>query len=72
MREYKAKSGRTLFAPSMDEIHEMDDGVSGWCLACGEIVQGVEPDAVRYTCECCGEDKVYGPMELVMRGLVKD
>ena len=72
MREYKTKAGVTQYAPSMDEVREMDaDGV-GWCLACGEMGQAAEPDACKYTCECCGAAKVYGCMELVMMGLVKD
>lgn len=32
----------------------------GFCLACGEEAEGVEPDAARYECESCGERKVYG------------
>lgn len=31
-----------------------------FCVACGEPQEGVEPDAERYECECCGERKVYG------------
>lgn len=72
MREYKTRSGATQYAPSMDEIREMEEGSMGWCLACGEMGQPAEPDAVRYTCECCGKQKVYGCAELVMMGLVRD
>lgn len=70
VREYKAKSGRTMFMPSISLAVEMDDDMQGFCLACGEVQDGVEPDAVRYECECCGESKVYGAAELVLRGLV--
>lgn len=38
----------------------------GICLACGEECSGVEPDARRYECECCGEKKVYGAEELMI------
>jgi hypothetical protein len=38
----------------------------GFCLACGAEAEGVEPDARRYECECCGEPKVYGAEELVL------
>jgi hypothetical protein len=38
----------------------------GFCIACGEEVEGVEPDARRYTCEFCSEDKVYGAEELLL------
>ncbi len=41
----------------------------GFCLACGEMVDGCEPDARDYTCECCGEKAVFGAAEvLMMRG----
>jgi hypothetical protein len=38
----------------------------GFCLACGAEQEGVEPDARRYTCESCGENKVYGAEELLI------
>lgn len=38
----------------------------GICMGCGEDVEGVEPDARKYTCECCGADRVYGVEELFM------
>ena len=39
----------------------------GFCLACGVDVEGVEPDARNYECECCGEKQVFGAEELLMR-----
>lgn len=39
----------------------------GFCIACGEEVEGVEPDARQYDCEHCGQPKVYGAEELLMR-----
>lgn len=38
----------------------------GFCLACGEEAEGVEPDARRYVCESCGEPRVYGADELLV------
>ncbi len=38
----------------------------GFCTACGEEVEGVEPDARNYECEVCGERKVYGAEELLI------
>jgi len=38
----------------------------GFCLACGEAVEGVEPDARGYTCEVCGRPCVYGAAEILM------
>ena len=39
----------------------------GFCLACGCENEGCEPDARGYECEACGEHKVYGAEELMMR-----
>lgn len=38
----------------------------GFCIACGEEAEGVEPDAHKYTCEYCGEKQVYGSDELAL------
>ena len=46
------------------------DRSEGFCLACGEVAYGVEPDARKYECECCGAAKVYGGEELALMGLV--
>lgn len=53
---------------NMDEIiaaAEADNN-TGFCTACGDEVQGIEPDARNYTCESCGADKVYGAVELLL------
>lgn len=38
----------------------------GFCLACGEETEGVEPDAAGYTCQSCGEPEVYGAEQLLL------
>lgn len=38
----------------------------GFCIECGNEVEGVEPDARKYECEACGEDTVYGAEELLI------
>ena len=43
------------------------DEYIGFCIACGEEATGVEPDARRYECESCGEKKVFGAEELLIR-----
>lgn len=50
------------------ERHQTTLDNPGFCLACGEEVEGVEPDARKYECECecCGEKKVYGAEELLL------
>ncbi len=42
-------------------IDAIDNGLhAGFCRACGEDATGVEPDAVGYECEFCGEPCVEG------------
>ena len=54
---------------SIDEViraAEADEGL-GFCTACGEQVDGVEPDACGYDCEYCGAPQtVYGAEELLL------
>jgi Zn finger protein HypA/HybF involved in hydrogenase expression len=71
-KEYVSQSGERLFKPVIGEdIQEPDfDDGTGWCLACAELAEGVEPDARKYTCEACGKAKVYGLAELALMGLV--
>jgi len=42
------------------EAAMVEDATEGICLNCGYIQDGVEPDAVGYTCEECGDDEVCG------------
>lgn len=70
MKTYTAKSGKTQYMPSIEEVQQMTDDMEGFCIACGEQQAGVEPDARKYKCESCGEWKVYGAEELALMGLV--
>jgi hypothetical protein len=72
IKQYKARSGVMMFKPSVQLIQQMDDDMQGFCLACGNVNDSVEPDAQRYECECCGEEKVYGASELALMGLCFD
>lgn len=67
---YKTKKGLTQYRPQLKERQLWDEDTTGWCLHCGCEVDGVEPDARKYTCETCGLPKVYGLSELAMMGLV--
>ena len=56
----------------VDRIMELCEGIYngeyiGVCVSCGHEQDGVEPDARRYTCEECGEEKVFGAEELLLR-----
>jgi hypothetical protein len=70
MRPYNAKSGAVQYKPSKREVMRgAREGNIGFCLACGQIANCVEPDARKYTCQCCGAPKVYGAEELILMNL---
>lgn len=48
------------------EAAQDEEEYIGFCVACGEEQEGVEPDARRYECESCGEDRVYGAQEILL------
>lgn len=56
------------FEYSESEFLDAENDFGGRCLACGAEAYGVEPDACNYACEECGEDQVFGLMELMIRG----
>ena len=64
------KTGNTLFRPLMteSELRDASEESQGFCVRCGEIADGVEPDATRYKCEGCGEYGVYGFEQLLIMG----
>jgi predicted RNA-binding Zn-ribbon protein involved in translation (DUF1610 family) len=73
-KQYRAKSGRIQYKPSDDWLTYVIEGdnATGFCLACAETTDGIEPDAEAYTCPHCGEAKVYGAEALYERGLYFD
>jgi predicted RNA-binding Zn-ribbon protein involved in translation (DUF1610 family) len=51
---------------NVDKIKEHIKNNDGFCTVCGAISHGgVEPDAVNYMCEECGENKVVGMVTAV-------
>lgn len=42
------------------DLLESGEDTTGVCHNCGEIQDGVEPDAEKYECENCGVKAVYG------------
>lgn len=52
----------------MVALEEAEGSLSnpGFCTACGDEVEDVEPDAREVECEVCGEFKVYGADELLL------
>ena len=61
----KKRKPRIEIAAVMAAV-ERDD-CTGFCIACGQEQSGCEPDARRVECESCGEKKVYGAEELLLR-----
>jgi hypothetical protein len=48
----------------MRRVTTLDD--PGFCIACGQETDGVEPDARRYHCPACQLDTVFGVEELLI------
>lgn len=67
---YTARSGAKQYKPSIELVGTMSENNEGFCLACGEVNHGVEPDVRKGECEYCHASKVYGPDELALMGLV--
>lgn len=67
-----SKAGTPLYLPIADgDFIEAASENTGLCIACGEEVYGIEPDARRYKCESCGALKVFGLEELANMALVR-
>lgn len=70
MKRYKGRDGNTYYKPAWSALEAaLETGTEGFCLACGQSQDGVEPDAKRYTCESCGKPNVYGAENLLVRNL---
>jgi len=69
MKTYQAKNGNIQYKPSFEQLTEAAENYTGFCLACGAENDGVEPDARKYACACCGAAKVYGSEELLFMNL---
>lgn len=51
-------------AAAKDQMFGM--GNLGFCIKCGAERDGCEPDARNYPCDECGENKVFGAVEIMM------
>ncbi len=69
---FQLRNGETLLKPVLteEEYRSFQNEYAGFCLACGETVYNVEPDARRYVCESCSRPKVYGFEELLLMNLI--
>lgn len=67
--KYRARAGAEQFKPSLELAMSMDCDLQGFCLACGDVADGVDPDTVKDACPNCGAYKLYGASELILMGL---
>lgn len=63
MKQIKIETNRLLAA-----VRESTFGMAnpGFCLACGDDADGVEPDARNYPCHSCGKRQVFGAEEVLV------
>jgi predicted RNA-binding Zn-ribbon protein involved in translation (DUF1610 family) len=68
----KRKDGTFVQVPVLSmgsmEYYSLENEHAGMCFSCGELMYGVEPDAVRYKCEDCGHNRVFGLEYAVLHG----
>ncbi len=69
--QYNARNGNRQWKPALSWLMGQieSDANSGFCLACGDHAESVEPDARKYQCASCDAHKVYGCEELMLMGL---
>lgn len=53
-----------------DYLGTVRNGYTGICIACGEMHDGVEPDADGYYCDACEENAVMGLEQAMLCGYV--
>jgi len=69
MKQLKLMNAKTVFVPSENELVEAIELENGFCLACGAENEGIEPDARKYTCDCCEKPRVFGAEQLFLMNL---
>jgi hypothetical protein len=67
----RTPAGRLIFSMTEEEYRAASEDSGGFCLSCGADACGVEPDARKYKCEACGENRVYGIEELLLMGRIE-
>lgn len=69
-KSYQTRAGVTQCQPVLSEAEFLHHDYLGFCLACGDYADSIEPDARRLRCETCGQRKVYGLPELLIMALL--
>lgn len=72
MQIIKSKKTEKIIGFKMNEetFKSLRDEYMGICFSCGQEAYSVEPDARGYTCEGCGEKKVFGVEEILIMGKI--
>jgi hypothetical protein len=73
-KQYTARNGRIQYKPAQGLLIDLIESgePQGFCLACAEVIDEIEPDARASDCPCCNASKVYGAEELLLMGLYFD
>ena len=74
VKKYKNRKGAIRYKAVMVESEAFDlfeNSNEGFCIACGYVQDGCEPDMDKGQCEDCGESKVYAYHQLNLMGLVE-
>jgi len=54
-----------VFAAAEEQM--FGTGTMGFCVECGAESYNCEPDAAEYVCDACGERRVFGATEIMVR-----
>ena len=70
---YTNRKGEKQFKPvlSLRSFEQHVEDNTGFCLACGAEIEGLEPDARKCTCPECHAPKAFGLEELLLMNLIK-
>jgi Zn finger protein HypA/HybF involved in hydrogenase expression len=73
-KQYRARNGALQYKPAQGLLIDLIESgePQGFCLACAEVIDEIEPDARATDCPNCAAAKVYGAEELLLMGLYFD
>jgi hypothetical protein len=60
------KNKQNIVETAISLMEEDMDTIEGVCIECGIVHHGVEPDAMKYKCDNCETNTVYGAQQIVL------
>lgn len=66
----KTGKNRVRFLMPEREYAALNEDNAGLCISCGDLSEGVEPDARHYHCHQCEQMEVFGIEELLLKGYI--